>query len=645
MGRAEAILRNSWFLGGLVAVAAWNVVFLAPTPGNDGSWVVGLYLAAREGLRFGEELIFTYGPLGFLAPLAPEHGSVAVVADDSRAVLAFLYGATLHLALCASLVWALRRWLHPAAAVLVAFALVAGFPAMQRPYVLAAIWCLSLLASEPPAFTRPLVIFGGGAFAAIESLIRLTTGPVIAVMCVAALAAARRRRRGLGAFAATYAGVLALLWFASGQALSNVPEFVSGGFQIVTGYSQAMADAEPGLKWDLAVGAGALVVVVLAAAAVLSGAPGRRLAAAIAIGIPAFAAFKEGMVREDPPHLSILFATALGLALALPWRGGWRLGAAPLAVGLAVLAAVPAAGFSLQRFDPTDHADRFADGLDTVLSEQRRERLADDGRVIVTALSALDEATLRLLRGHSVHADPSGASVVWAYDLDWRPLPVFQENAAYTSYLDERNADFLVSGAGPERVLRGTPQVVDPFSQVPVDDRNPAWNPPAVNLAFLCSFRSLRATESWQVLARAPDRCGDPRLIRSVESGYGEPIEVPRAGRNEAVFARIEGVEVSGLERLRSALFRARVRELAINDGEGVYRLVPATADDELILSVPAGLDFPAPFALTPEPARTLELRGAGGELRIDFYALPLEPGSTPRKGSIRSAPVNSNTR
>ena len=644
MGRAEAIFRNSWFLGGLVAVASWDVVFLAPTPGNDGSWVVGLYLAARDGLHFGEELIFTYGPLGFLGPLAPLHGGIAVVADDGLAVLAFVYSAALHLALCVSLVWALRRWLHPAAAALFAFALLAGFPAMQRPFVLAAIWCLAALAPEPPRFARPLVIFGGGAFAAVESLIRLTTGPTILLICVATLASAPGRRRGLGGFALTYGGMLAALWFASGQALSNVPDFASGAFQIISGYSQAMADAESGLAWDLAVAAGALTVVALAAAAGASAAPGRRTAAAVAIGLPAFAAFKEGMVREDSPHLSILFATALGLALAIPWRRAWWPAAAPLAAGLAVLAAVPAAGFSLQRFDPMDHADRFTSELRTLFSGERRDQLVDRGKAFVTGFSGIDQITLALTRPETVHLDPSGASTIWAYGLQWRPLPVFQENSAYSSELDDRNVDFLLSEDGPERVLRGTPAATDPFSRAPLDDRNPTWNPPGVNLAFLCHFRSIRVTDAWQLMERGRDRCGEQQLLESVDSEYGETIQVPRARRGEAVIARIEGTEVSGLERLRSALFRARLRRLTVN-GSATYRLVPGTADDGLILSVPPALDYPPPFALAPVRARTIELNGAEGELRIDFYALPLGGGSTPRKGSRRSAPVNSSTR
>jgi hypothetical protein len=201
---------------------------------------------------------------------------------------------------------------------------------------------------------------------------------------------------------------------------------------------------------------------------------------------------------------------------------------------------------------------------------------------------------------------------------------VFQENSAFTSALDERNADFLGSPEGPEHVLRGVPGVIEPLSAPgTIDGRNPVWNPPGVSVAMLCRLRPLRTTALWQVLRPAPDRCGAERPLGSVETGYGERVEVPRARSNEAVIARIHGAEVAGLERLRSLLFRARLRFVDVNDGEASFRLVPGTAGDGLIMSVPARLDFPAPFALSPGVS-SLELSGASGDLRIDFYALPL---------------------
>lgn len=620
--------RKSWVLGALVAVGSWNVVFVSPATGNDASWVVGLYLAAEQGLLFGQELIFTYGPLGFLSPLSPSSGGVAVTADGGLSQLAFLYGAAIHVLLCFSLVWALGRTFNPAVAAALAFLLVAAFPAIQRPYVLAAIWCLALVSEAPPPPARRLVIIGGGALAAVESLVRLGSGPAILAMCAIAIVAQDARRRDLAALLGTYAGVLATLWFAAGQAIGNVPDFIAGGFQIVSGYSQAMASAPPGTKWDLAVVAGVLAVALLVAGSALSvDGSRRRVAAALIMGVAAFAAFKEGIVREDAPHLSILFATALALAVAIPWQRTRRPPAVAALVALAALALATASPSPRARdFNPIEHADTLVSELRTLASAERRDRLAASGRELIAHFSSLDQATLRLIGERPVHVDPSGASVAWAYDLDWRPLPVFQANSAYTTALDQDNVDFLTSPQGPDRVLRGTPAALDPFSPEVIDGRYAAWNPPGVAIAMLCRFRPLRTTPRWQVLARADDRCGDARPLGSVETAYGERVEVPAAMEDEAVIAEIHGAGVAGTERLQALLFRARFRFVKINGGAASYRLVPGTAADGLIMSVPPVLDFPAPFSLSPG-ARTLELTGASGELRVEFFALPLRVG------------------
>lgn len=53
--------------GGLiVALLGWWVSFETPGPGVDPSWNAGLAMAVDQGLRFGKEVVYTYGPLGFL---------------------------------------------------------------------------------------------------------------------------------------------------------------------------------------------------------------------------------------------------------------------------------------------------------------------------------------------------------------------------------------------------------------------------------------------------------------------------------------------------------------------------------------------------------------------------------------------------
>jgi hypothetical protein len=108
----------------------------------------------------------------------------------------------------------------------------------------------------------------------------------------------------------------------------------------------------------------------------------------------------------------------------------------------------------------------------------------------------------------------------------------------------------------------------------------------------------------------------------------GTAAPVPAApDAHSIVLARIDGIGVGGLEKLRAIAFRALTRT-AVLDGGRRFRLVPGTAADGLIMSVPAAADFPAPLGLD-QHARTLAVflgDGAqpGRKVTIRFSALPL---------------------
>ena len=44
------------------------------------------------------------------------------------------------------------------------------------------------------------------------------------------------------------------------------------------------------------------------------------------------------------------------------------------------------------------------------------------------------------MRGHADHVEPHETSIIWAYGLDWRPAPVFQDYAIVSNTLDRHNA-------------------------------------------------------------------------------------------------------------------------------------------------------------------------------------------------------------
>ena len=130
------------------------------------------------------------------------------------------------------------------------------------------------------------------------------------------------------------------------------------------------------------------------------------------------------------------------------------------------------------------------------------------------------------------------------------------------------------------------------------------------------------------MLERTAPRCGRERPLGRTTVALGTPAPVPAPpDRDSMVLARIDGIDVGGLEKLRALAFRALTRH-AVLDGNRRFRLVPGTAGDGLIMSVPRAADFPAPLGLD-QATRTLAiLRGedeqSGDEVTIRWSAVSI---------------------
>ncbi|MGC1813898.1 MAG: hypothetical protein WA696_07145, partial [Solirubrobacterales bacterium] len=623
LGRAEKLWRwpesrggrvpPSWALGVIVALLGWRVGFHPPWIGLDPSWTAGLAMATKEGLHFGTQVVFTYGPLGFL------DGSIIWFGD--LGVLAFLYSAALYVGFSVALVWALRRSLPIVPSVLIAFLVIALLPLLEQSILVAVIVCLGVLERERSQRTINLLVVGGASFAALEALGKLSTGPIVALLFLVAVIGVGARWWQVLGFLGLMGAEILLLWLLAGQSLSTIPDFLENTWQVVSGYSAAMLVQEQVAAWKvvLATIAAAIVTVGLVAASAQGRYRDRRArwAATALMGIAGFAVFKEGVVRTDAGHLSLYFSTACVLWIAIPWgRARWRW----LVAGSAVIAAMgvpvrpPGLSTNLNAIANVRYA---TDQFRTLVSGSRRAKLINGGRFGLAIGYGLDPQMLADLRGHTVAIEPWEIAVAWAYQLDWDPLPVFQNYQAYTSRLDDANAAKVESPTGPARILRENELRVFPTGDA--DNRYPGWDPPAQARAILCNFVPLHASARWQVLGRTSNRCSSPQLIRSVDASPGTTVPVPEPGRNEVVFVRIYGAGVSGLERLSTFLLHARTRRVVVNGAQS-YRLIPGTASDGLLLW---GGDRIAAGAFSHIPqARTIEVTGADGGLRFSFFRM-----------------------
>lgn len=618
--------------GVLVALATWFQAFQEPAPNLDPSAQAGLYLAIHGGLHFGTDIVFTYGPLGFLTTASGWF-------TDLQAI-AFVWLSAVYVLLACALVWSLRRTFGALAAVAIAFVTLALLGTdINVALALGAIVSFEALRSQRPRFVVPTIVVAGSLLAAIETLIKVSIGPALFVVFLIALLGARSSRRQLLAFGGLFLAELLLLWLLSGQAMGDLPAYVANSRELISGYSEAIGLRDPdNANQTVSLIAAALMVPALVAAAAMvpyrdRAAKWAGIAIALALG---FSLFKEGSILAERHHFGECFGTALVVWIALPWASSRR-AVAIAGVGAAVLLAVGTfslyqheADAALDRFQVRTNLERSVSEASDLFRPAERERAAEVTRELMKAGYGLDDRMLSQVEGHTVAIDPWEVAAAWAYELDWDPQPVFQNYAAYTEELDRINSERIASAAGPERILRlNAIEILPGFVHRGYADRWQGWDPPGQALATLCNFEALSTSKVWQVLGRVPERCGEPELISSVDSSYGEAVDVPAPGPDEVVVARIDGAGVGGLESLRTLLWRSEFR-FAVFDNGRRWRLVPGTAGDGLLLRGDPKLTGKGEFAQAPQTT-TLALDGPSGDLRYDFYSMNVQRTASER--------------
>jgi hypothetical protein len=608
--------RSNWVLAALLLVLTWPVGDLAPEAGLDPSWMAALYMAANGGLDYGRDIVFTFGPLGFL--------HFPVLYYPKLTALALLYTGVVQYGCCLAMLYAARRTFPLAIALLLAF-LAASVLSADRVAALA--FLVAILALDPagPPLLRRLLPAAGGVLAAVELYGKLSIGAIVAATLAVAVAALEGSvRRNLAVFGGSLALSLVVLWLIAGQALGALPDYLLNSAAVVAGYSAAMEAEDPALAWEY--WAAAVVAGLFAVAAWRTGfewGGRRRVAVLLLTALLVFGLFKAAFVRHDAGHTTIFFGTLLACWLAFRWRPATRPLAATAFLLLFVVFLGTRGGNPSDFIDPLERAKNAGRTVRTMASKERRLAEEGEGRARISAAYGVDERSLELLGGHDVHVAPWETAVVWGHFMGWRPLPVFQEYSAYTPRLDELNADVLAGDDAPRRVLREVP----PMS---LDHRYQPHDTPRSTLELFCRYRVLHQSGIWEVLARTPNRCGRERSLETVEAGWGDEVQVPSGRDDELVLVRIEGAGVGGLERIRSLLFKPERRAIFM-DGTG-YRLIAGVAGQGLMLHAPPELDHPGPFKLAPNADTVAVTKGDerdGGELRYEFFAVPVDGPAT----------------
>lgn len=591
----------------------------SPLVGLDPSWHAALHLAAEDRVRYGSELVWTYGPLGFLAVPEPYFGRSSLAA--------MVTSSAIQAGACVLLLTFARRSFPLAPAFGIAYLGARAMTSLGIPEMMVAVAFFVGVEMVRQGRTRSVsswFIATAGAFAGLALLGKINTGIVVmGIGLIASMFAVRPWWRGTAVYLSTALGAVLAGWLVSGQRIEDLIPYVILAADIVTGYSAAMGVEGGQLVWQLFAAGICIAVLVAVGKEVSSGWPSAARLGLVLIGVVlAFASWKTGFTRW---HYQLFFATAvlavfpLMLNAAAARVTSWAF----VAMFLAYIGAVGADPVRL--LDPFPSLTRAVEVGRLVLDNSYRALVVESERAQMQAAYALSPEALEHLARGTVHIDALETGVLWAYpELEWAPVPAFQVYQAYTPGLDAANARALASAGGPDFLIR------EPIYAI--DGRNPWWETPQAILQMVCRYREVLVAGRWQIVERGDSRCGEERQIGETRARTGDEIEVPASSANQIVVARIHGLEPLLEDRIATLLLRGPEWRVTVN-GTQTFRLVPGHGRGPLLMSLPSSVGYTPPNTF-PAAITSLSVTRVGDDtiptdIVVEFFAIEFAGAGT----------------
>jgi hypothetical protein len=570
---------------------------------------------------FGRDILFTYGPFGYLVDSRLYFTSTWMLAVAAPLAAGLL--------LAYSLLRLLQRGMGLLPSVLVAAPLLVllsrlllvGSPLLPEALVLVVLlWSFEIvLDSHARVGTVRMLLVA--TVAAAVSVMKLDAG--LACLLLAGIAitvegsrrGARTAAVALGRFLAAAAAALLVLWLVASQPVGALPDWLVRSVDVVRGYSAAM-NIESGQYWEYT--AAFLLIGTVAALIARAPFPGRaeRWTALGLFAVVAFIAFKQGFVRHDA-HVVQFFAIFAVLPLAFIRTWGTRTTLLVMIGPFIALCAIGNVGVDTL-FDPSPRAEAMADTAHLLRSRDARTQFVDATRAQLRAEYAIPPAMTDRMRNQRAAVLPWELLVGYAYpDVRWHELPVFQTYDAYSESLDELNADALGRPDRPRFVLRE--------SGMSIDGRIPRFESPAAALAMLCHYRTVSSDARWQLFQASADRCGAPTRIGERDASFGTTVQVPAASERSIVVARFHGIADGLVDEVRTLAYRARQIDIRVDSGpahrflqghQGAFHVLTAPPCARQDLDSTTAQAFGS-FALSADSA-------VGGErYRVEFSRIP----------------------
>ena len=568
----------------------------------DGGWAWAVNALPGQGVVFGRDVAFTYGPLArYILPMNVGWNLTAGIAfqtaiwmvfSGALAAAVFIQRVSLSgLALfVAGLFFGLRSFDS------------AGY---AGPDVFMAFTVLLLLGCSLEGRKWHVPFGAAVALAALLGLVKFSSFAMAAGACAMFAAGwwllEGRRAVQAGLLALAIPVLLFVFYMIYDPSPPAFLQYLRAGWEISSGFSVAMAlpsSTSTGIRY-----AGAILGCWFVAVTALAWRRAAVFPLGLSLLLPLLVSFKHSFIRESGHHHILFTFTpwALGVLMLFAPRKGWKHWAPllPLAPAAALIWAWPESRMLVDGA----LAVRKATVLDLTRTAEVRQALDEASRGALEQLR-LPAAVVGAVGYEPVAVFPWALHVAAANPLRLHPFPILQSYSAYTPYLDDWNAAFLRDRArAPAKIL---------LQWAAIDGRHPLADVPATALEMFRHYEPVVEEGGWLVLKRRVARAfGGVRTLRTLRWKVGEPWEI--SGDAPLVRCRFR-LNLAG--KLRNAALGVPAVEAVMETERGrvfAYRIVPPVLASGFLAGMsPHGLTEFAALLGGAAPDRVISLTIAG---------------------------------
>lgn len=569
----------------------------------DAGWGEVLNWGFAHRAQWGKGLVFTFGPLGFMAPGTPFDPSIYWPTLTLQHVFA---------AATALLVVVNLRRLPLMSGLAFLLATIVMGPNWSTSAALIIVYPLAILPLEhvtrrndPTGLHTHLAVAALAAYAALLPLIKFSTFPLwVGWLPLGTFILWRSHTRLLMmTFWAISLIAPVTAWLACGQHFANLPSFFATSWQIAVRFGAAMqgAPAESVTDW-VALGTVLFGIALTTLLAWGERHSARRISVYLMFALTLALAYRAGTTRADGGHLGILWSISAWCAPLLigilyqraPAHGPRQ---AAMAFALALLALTPQ--WLSNVYPPYTLQQVYSGQYTLAYVRQRIDKIVHPRRTYQERVNQWTADRKKLAMPKIVHAVGhdsvdvlmNSQSELLANGLHYDPRPVFQSYSAYSGKLSRLNEAFFESSRAPRWVM---------LHWNTIDNRYPTSDDALALVRILQSYRPILSEGAFLLFRRATDNAAGTTSTsaepHTVDLKFGIFNEIPPAPFN-AWLAKFD-VRLTLFGKLEAMIFREpKLRiEVRMQDGsihrytivrtiaKSGFMLSPAIADNDQYL-------------------------------------------------------------